>query len=87
MDWQARMNRAVDYIEANLHGEVAPEAAARLAGCSGWEFLRVFSFLARVSLGEYIRGRRLALAGQELQNGSDKIIDVALNDCEIIGLN
>ena len=78
MDWQSRMNSAVGYIEANLTGEISPAAAARIAGCSEWEFLRLFSFLAHVSLGEYIRGRRLTLAGYELQNTGEKVIDIAM---------
>ncbi|MDR0325304.1 MAG: helix-turn-helix domain-containing protein [Oscillospiraceae bacterium] len=78
MDWQAKMNRAVGYIEENLTGEIDLKAAARYTGCSLWEFQRLFSFVTHTSLGEYIRNRRLSLAGDELQNSGEKIIDIAI---------
>ena len=78
MDWKERMNRAVAYIEENLAGDICLETAARYAGCSKWEFCRVFSFVAHVPLGEYIRRRRLALALSDLQKGTGKIIDIAV---------
>lgn len=77
MDWQQNMNRAIDYIEANMGGDICPGIAARYAGCSRWEFYRIFSFVAHIPLGEYIRKRRLALALAELQTGNEKIIDIA----------
>ena len=79
MDWQTKMNNALDYIEKNLAGEIKPEAAAKIAGCSSWEFQRLFSFVAHISLGEYVRGRRLDLAAKEIQGGEDKITDIGLN--------
>jgi AraC family transcriptional regulator len=78
MDWQIGMNRAVDYIENNLSGEIDLNIASRYVGCSPWEFQRIFSFMAYVSVGEYIRRRRLAKAAADIQAGSDKIIDIAL---------
>lgn len=78
MDWQIRMNRALDTIEENLSGEIDLIGASRYAGCSVWEFQRIFSFISHVSLGEYIRRRRLALAAEDLMHGNKKVIDVAL---------
>jgi AraC family transcriptional regulator len=78
MDWQTGMNRAVDYIETNLTGEIDLNTAARYVSCSVWEFQRIFSFMAYISIGEYIRRRRLALAAGDLQDTDDKIIDIAM---------
>lgn len=78
MDWRARMNRAIGYIEENMTGDVRLEVAARHAGCTRWEFYRIFSFIAHMPLGEYIRRRRLALALQDLQACDEKIIDIAM---------
>lgn len=78
MDWRQNMNRAIEYIEENMAGAINIENAAKFAGCSKWEFYRIFSFVAHVPLGEYIRRRRLDLAMRELQAGDDKIIDVAI---------
>jgi len=62
MDWQTKMNNALDYIEENLAGEIKLDIAAKFAGCSVWEFQRLFPFVTHTSLCEYIRGRKLALA-------------------------
>ena len=76
MDWQTKMNQAIDYIEENLTGDINLGTAARLVGCSVWEFQRMFSFVAYTSLGEYIRSRRLSLAADNIQNSDEKIIDI-----------
>ncbi|WP_010499749.1 AraC family transcriptional regulator [Paenibacillus elgii] len=79
MEWLERMNRAIDYIEANLTGEIELREAARMACCSSYQFQRMFSFITDVTLAEYIRRRRLTLAALELQHGgAAKVIDVAL---------
>jgi AraC family transcriptional regulator len=78
LDWQIRMNHAIDYIEDNLTEEIDLILVAKLVGCSTWEFQRIFSFLAHVSLGEYIRQRRLTLAAHDIQASNDKIIDIAM---------
>lgn len=78
MDWQRNMNRAVDYIEDNLCGDISLETAARYACCSKWEFYRIFSFVAHMPLGEYIRKRKLALALHDLRTRNEKIIDIAV---------
>ena len=38
----------------------------------------MFSYMAEVPLSEYIRNRRLSRAAVDLQNGGDKVIDVAV---------
>jgi len=78
MDWQTKMNQAINYIEENLAGEIELEAVAKIVGCSVWEFQRMFSFVAYTSLGEYIRNRRLSCAATDIQAGDEKIIDIAL---------
>ena len=79
MDWLARMNRAMDYIEMNLTGEIELAEVARQACCSSYQFQRMFSFITNVTLAEYIRRRRLTFAALELQNGDvAKVIDIAL---------
>lgn len=77
MDWQTGMNRAMDYLEEHLAGEIDYLTAAQFMNCSEWEFRRIFSFIARVPLSEYIRRRRLTRAALDIQNG-DRLIDVAL---------
>jgi len=79
MEWLERMNRAIDYIEENLTGEIELREVAKRACCSSYQFQRMFSFITDVTLAEYIRRRRLTLAALELQHGgTEKVIDVAL---------
>jgi len=78
MDWITGMQKAIDYIEANLTEEIDYEKVAAESFSSSYHFQRVFSILCGYTLGEYIRLRRLSLAGVELASGKDKVIDIAL---------
>lgn len=78
MEWLDRMNDALDYLEANLDGEVDVEHAARLAACSLFHFQRMFTYIAGVPLGEYLRRRRMTLAALELSGRDTKVIDLAI---------
>ncbi|MBD0379648.1 AraC family transcriptional regulator [Paenibacillus sedimenti] len=78
MDMLKKLNEAVNYIENNLTHEIDLKEAARLSMCSEYHFTRMFSFLAGVTLSEYIRRRRLSLAAFELTNSSIRIIDIAV---------
>ena len=42
MEWSERMNAAIDYIEANLAGEIDFTKAAETACCSTFHFQRMF---------------------------------------------
>lgn len=78
MDSLKSMNAAMEYIEENLAEEIDFGKVARLAICSEYHFKRMFSFLAGMTLSEYIRRRRLTLAAFELQGSDAKVIDVAI---------
>ena len=74
------MNAALSYIEKNLtEGDIDFKEVAKRAYCSEYHFKRMFSFLAGVSLSEYIRRRRLTLAAFELNSSDLRIIEIALN--------
>lgn len=77
MDWIKGFQRSIDYIEDNLTEELSPEDIARQMNISPFYFQRIFAVISGFSVGEYIRGRRLSVAGSELAS-ADKIIDIAL---------
>ena len=81
MDWFKSMNKIVEYIEENLTEPIKYELLARMIGCSVYEFSRIFSFISGMSVSEYIRRRRLSQAVFDIQNGGEKIIDIALKYC------
>lgn len=78
MDWAARMNEAINYIEDHIMEDIVYAEVAKVMCCSAYHFQRMFPFITGVSLSEYIRRRRLTLAAFELQNSSMKVIDLAL---------
>ncbi|MGG0721554.1 AraC family transcriptional regulator [Bacillus mycoides] len=78
MDSLKNMNAAMQYIEDNLTHEIDFKEVAKIALCSEYHFKRMFSFLAGISLSEYIRCRRLTLAAFELKDSNAKVIDVAI---------
>jgi len=76
-DWVGRMNRVMDYIEANLADEISYDKAAQIACCTTVHLQRMFSFVTGVPLSLYIRQRRMTLAAIELQSGGGKVIDIS----------
>lgn len=78
MDWITGIQAALDHIEANLTDEIDYEKVAAVCYSSSYHFQRVFGILCGYTLGEYIRNRRLSLAGAELQASDEKVIDIAL---------
>lgn len=78
MYWITGMQQAIDYIEDNLTDDINYEIVAKQSFSSSYHFQRVFSILCGYTLGEYIRNRRLTLAGMELKVGNIKVIDAAL---------
>ena len=78
MDWIIGIQQAIDYIEDNLTETIDYEEVAKQCYSSSYHFQRVFSILCGFTLGEYIRNRRLTLAGRELATTNAKVIDVAM---------
>lgn len=76
MEWLDYFNNSIAYVEENLTKEIDLDKAAQMAQCSSYHYQRMFSYIAGVTLGEYIRRRRMSLAGVDLQRG-EKVIDVA----------
>ena len=72
MDWIQGIQRAIDYVETNITEEIDFEAAAKEAHSSSFHFQRVFGILCGFSLGEYIRMRRLSLAGDSSRRERQK---------------
>ena len=77
MDWITGIQNAIDYVENHLTEELDYEEIARASCSSTFHFQRIFGILCGYTLGEYIRNRRLTLAGAELATTRAKVIDVA----------
>jgi AraC family transcriptional regulator len=78
MNWAEGIQDAIDYIEENITEELNYENIAARAACSAFYFQRIFGALCGMTLGEYIRCRRLSLAGCDLISTQEKVIDIAM---------
>lgn len=72
-----KMNEALEYIESHLDDEVDFKEIERITGTSIYHFRRMFSFLSGMSLGEYIRNRKLSNATFDLFHGGLSVTDTA----------
>ena len=78
MDWVKSFQRAIDDMEAHITEPPDYTRTGQKMHVSGFYFQRIFSILCGMTPGEYIRNRRLTLAGNELLSTDIKIIDLAL---------
>lgn len=77
MGWVECIGEAIGYIEDNITGELTTEKIAKQISISPFYFQKGFAMLCGFTVGEYIRERRLTLAGSELVSTDEKIIDIA----------
>lgn len=78
MDWITGISKAIDYIEEHITEPTDYARAAKEACSSPFNFQSVFALLCGYTLGDYVRMRRLTLAGEALLSTDAKVIDVAL---------
>lgn len=78
MEWIESISRAINYIESHITEELTITDIAKQAIISPYYFQKGFSMLCGFTVGEYIKKRRLTLAGSELISTNRKIIDIAL---------
>ncbi|MBO2528647.1 MAG: helix-turn-helix domain-containing protein [Thermobifida fusca] len=73
-----RLNQAMEYIERHLDQRIEGAELARIAATSEYHMRRLFSALAGMPLSEYIRRRRLTVAGAEVLAGDRTLLDIAV---------
>ena len=72
-----RLNEAMEQIESQLDQPIDVAELARTAMTSEYHFRRMFSALAGRPLSEYVRRRRLSVAGAEVLAGERTLLDIA----------
>jgi AraC family transcriptional regulator len=80
-DHAFRVYKALRYIDQNLFAPIDLQAIASAGAFSSFHFHRVFTSLMGVSVGDYVRRRRLAEAAQRLLHSDQDILDLAL-ECQ-----
>ena len=78
MDCIESIQRAIAYIEEHMLDPINYEDVAKHLHMSSYHFHRTFSMLTGMTANEYIRNRKLSMAGQELILSDQKVIDIAL---------
>ncbi|MDE7030756.1 MAG: AraC family transcriptional regulator [Lachnospiraceae bacterium] len=86
MDWLVSFRKAIDYMEEHLLEDIGANEVADVVHISAFYFQRSFKIVTGYSIGEYMRNRRLYLAGLDVLKKADrecrqpldeKIIDLA----------
>lgn len=78
MDWIENIQNTIDYIEDNIESDIDSNILAERIYTSSFYFQRMFTILCDCTVGEYIRNRRLTLAGYELLSSDDSILEIAI---------
>ncbi|MBQ8122005.1 MAG: AraC family transcriptional regulator [Ruminococcus sp.] len=76
--WIDGFQQSIDHIEKNLSEELDIEEIAAKAALSPFYYQRIFGAMCGMTVGEYIRSRRMTLAAQELTCSDKKVIDIAV---------
>jgi AraC family transcriptional regulator len=79
VDILTQLNRAVAYIEEHIDDDIKLENVSKVTSFSAFHFGRLFYYITDMSLSEYIRKRKLSNAAVRLQNGNERILDIALD--------
>lgn len=78
MNWIEAIENAVSFIERNITEDLTVGRIAAEVNISAFYFQKGFLMLCGYTVGEYIRMRRLSLAGSELLTSDIKVIDLAM---------
>ena len=76
--WIDGFQKSIEYIEQNLSEMLDIEDIAKEAALSPFYYQRIFGALCGMTVGEYIRARRMTLSAQELSCSDRKVIDIAM---------
>ena len=82
MEWNEKLQQIIDYIENHLQRKEEPiniDEIAKIAGCSFGFFQKVFSYMNGISFSEYIRYRKLTLAGYDLKSTNQHLLQKRFN--------
>ena len=78
MDWTRAIRDAVDFMEQHMTEEITMADVAAHVNVSPFYFQKGFTILCGYSMTEYMRNRRLALAGEELLTSDVTVMELAM---------
>ena len=68
MDWLTSFKKAIDYMETHMLSDIGAKDVADAGHISPSYFQKSFKIVTGYSIGEYLRNRRLYLAGMDVLN-------------------
>lgn len=80
-EYISRINRVIDYIEANLHENLQLDKLASIAAFSTFHFHRIFRAITGEALYSFIQRLRLERAAGQLITNPQKTITTIAYDC------
>ena len=78
MDYKKDIQKALSYIEKNLHEKLSLKEISKIACMSDYHFKRVFKKEVKMGVYQYIQQRRISEASFLLLNSDLSIIDISL---------
>ena len=78
MEWAEAISEAVRYIENHITEDITMYDVASHVNISPFYFHKGFSILCGYSISEYIRNRRMSLAGEELITSDITVTELAM---------
>ncbi len=78
MEWAEAISEAINYIEKHITEDITLYEVADHVNISPFYFHKGFNILCGYSVTEYIRNRRLSLAGQELLTKDITVMELAI---------
>lgn len=77
MEWMEIIGKTIQYIEDHITEDITVVDIAKNVNLSSFFIQKGFAMLCGITVSEYIRNRRLTLAGSELLISDVKVIDIA----------
>lgn len=78
MEWMSIIGNSIQYIEDHITEDITAADIASAVNVSPFYFQKGFAMLCGFTVGEYMKNRRLTLAGNDLLASQETIIDIAL---------
>ena len=78
MEWVDAISEAITYIESHITENITMYDVADHVSISPFYFHKGFSILCGYSIAEYIRNRRMAIAGEELLTSDITVMELAM---------
>ena len=71
MEWMASLRKSIDYMEEHLLADIGAKEVADAVHISPFYFQKGLKIVTGYSIGEYLRNRRLYLAGLDVIKGGN----------------